>query len=633
VANDHADWLSERAVELLDLAVWTWEPGSEIVRHNHRWNNLTGFEPGSDTHALGAWKSLVHPEDLAIVEAAIAEAPKTGAYEARHRIVTPRGDVRWVCDRGRIDEAAGTGEAVFVGVTRDVTEQEENAERLRQNEGRLQALTNNVPVALMHYVRDAKGVDHISYVSPGCGAIWELKDAEITADASKVWEVVHPDDVADLLMTVDESASHLTPWRAQWRIVLVDNEVKWLQGHGLPERLEDGGVRWSTVVQDITHQKNMEQQLRASEQRFRDLADNLPGAVFRYLLHPDGTDSIDFMSDGCEQLWEVTADELKRDPTLLWNVIFPEDLPAMQASVMKSAETLSSWTHAWRIRLASGEVKWLEGHGQPSRLEDGSILWNSLILDVTSEIEARDVIRQQESDVASLQSKLAHVARISAMGELTSSLAHEINQPLSAVLNFVDTARERCRPEACDEQLPGLLDKATEQAERAAEIIRRLRNLFSRGEIERSPDDLNVVVEEALRVAETGIANAPVITRTYAGDLKLASVDRIQLQQVILNLVRNAAEAMDGQEDAAIAVETAASAGGSAIVVRDNGPGIAPEILDGLFEPFLSTKADGTGIGLSLCNSIVRAHSGGLSGANAPEGGAVFTIRLPNEPA
>ncbi|PWC26675.1 ATP-binding protein [Teichococcus aestuarii] len=275
--------------------------------------------------------------------------------------------------------------------------------------------------------------------------------------------------------------------------------------------------------------------------------------------------------------------------------------------------------------LLSSKTPWRDGAGRICG-----------VVTVSRDITAR---RQAMARSQQLQEELLHVSRLSAMGALAAELAHELNQPLTAVANFADAARRLLGATGNDAAptLPAAREamaEATEQAIHAGRIVRRLRGFIGRGETDRRPVVLGPLVEEAVRLAMTGSGRQGVALelRLEAAAALVVAADRVQVQQVVVNLVRNALEAMGGSPRRRLSV-TAAREGAEAVLrVADTGPGIAAEVAPRLFEPFVSTKPEGMGIGLSICRSILGTHGGRLSVTETPGGGATFTVALPLAP-
>jgi two-component system, LuxR family, sensor kinase FixL len=246
----------------------------------------------------------------------------------------------------------------------------------------------------------------------------------------------------------------------------------------------------------------------------------------------------------------------------------------------------------------------------------------------------RDLTERQQTEarLQELQSELVHISRLTAMGEMASTLAHELNQPLSAIANYLKGSR-RLLEDNSDEQstmLRDAVDKAADQAIRAGQIIRRLRDFVTRGESERRVESVKKLVEEASALALVGAKDQGVRVKFQldpAIDLVLA--DKVQVQQVLLNLIRNAIDAMQDSKKRDLLISTTPAEDGMiAISVTDTGAGIAPEMASQLFQPFVTTKAQGMGVGLSISRTIVESHGGQINCEPNPGGGTIFRFTL-----
>jgi two-component system sensor kinase FixL len=256
---------------------------------------------------------------------------------------------------------------------------------------------------------------------------------------------------------------------------------------------------------------------------------------------------------------------------------------------------------------------------------DGQSIFVGIIHDTTDRHAA-------EKRLHDIQQELVHVSRLSEMGQMASALAHELNQPLAAISNYVKAAQRTAQridhPDAA--RVSELIEKAAGQALRAGEIIRRLRTFTNKSDAQRVPEDLNALVEEAMGLALVGTGEANVSVRTeLAPHLPPVLADRIQIQQVVLNLVRNSIEAMVGRPRRELVVATLQSAGLVHVHIADTGPGLDPTVAANLFQPFVTTKAAGMGIGLSICKSIIEAHDGRLWLEDTGPGGTTFRFSLP----
>ena len=267
------------------------------------------------------------------------------------------------------------------------------------------------------------------------------------------------------------------------------------------------------------------------------------------------------------------------------------------------------------IRLSVGEL----------RDDADAPLFVGTLHDLTETLGARARIEE-------LRSELMRVARANIVGEMGSALAHELTQPLSAIVGFVEASAALLDQDGGE--VPGkvreYMEQAVAQSLRAGDVVRLLREFTARGETERSVNDINVVVEETFRLATLGTAADGIdVKLDLAADLPPVLIDQVQIQQVVLNLVRNSIDALSDSEAPAITLETVAGRERVEVVVRDNGPGISPDVRERVFEPFVSTKPDGIGIGLSICRTIIEAHGGRIEVEAGTECGAAFRFSVP----
>jgi two-component system sensor kinase FixL len=240
--------------------------------------------------------------------------------------------------------------------------------------------------------------------------------------------------------------------------------------------------------------------------------------------------------------------------------------------------------------------------------------------------------QQTEATVQELQSELVHVSRLTAMGEMASALAHELNQPLSAIANYLRGSERLLNNEPLDlPMLKEALSKAGGQALRAGEVIQRLRDFIGRGETDRRIESASKLIEEASALALVGVKEFGIrVIMDFDPKADTVIADRVQIQQVVLNLLRNAVDSMRGLKPAELKVRVAPGEDGFTVVsVSDTGTGITQEARPRLFEPFMTTKKEGMGVGLSICRTIVEAHGGTIWAENNEVRGATFSFTLP----
>ncbi|MDO9361860.1 MAG: PAS domain S-box protein [Sphingopyxis sp.] len=388
-------------------------------------------------------------------------------------------------------------------------------------------------------------------------------------------------------------------------------------------RDDSGKLRgFGKVVRDITDQKAAEAALERRESHLQSILDTVPDAMV--VIAEDGT--ICSFSAAAERLFgfaetEVTGknvEMLMPDPDRRQhNGYLQRYLATGERRIIGQARLVTGLKRdgtTFPMELAVGET-----------VSGGQRLFTGFVRDLTD--RRRTELRLQE-----LQSELIHVSRLSAMGTMASTLAHELNQPLTAIANYLEATRDMLADPDVDtlELVREALDDAAGQSLRAGQIVRRLRAFVARGDIERQVDSLRRVVEEAAALALVGAAAKGVHT-TIALDpgCDPVLVENVQIQQVLVNLIRNAIEAMAGSARRELHITSAPDESETVrITVTDTGEGIAAEMLPRLFEAFETSKEDGMGLGLSISRTIVEAHGGRIWAEARPEGGTAFHFTL-----
>ena len=389
--------------------------------------------------------------------------------------------------------------------------------------------------------------------------------------------------------------------------------------------------RFIGFIRDITTRKSDQEQLLRSEAELR-LAQELAN-LGNYVIHPDAGDD-DYFSPQLRRILGVSPDDQHRvtREEFLERWVHPSDRQRVDSGFARMDAGAAPLDVEYQVVLPDGTAKHLHHLGQAMFDDNGKLLkYVGTIHDITDR-------RRAEDETRVLQDRLTHFSRLSTMGEMAAGLAHEINQPLSAIATYARACQRLIslpEPELGD--VVGALEQINAQALRAGEVIRRLRNFVKNREVKREPVDCARLLEELRTLAETDARAHNIRLRLDLQEpLPTVYADPIQLQQVILNLVRNAIDAMvDAPEDRREVVLTtlAAPDGEVEFTVADHGTGLAPEATEHLFNPFFTTKASGTGLGLAISRSIVRAHGGRLWHTANDDCGVRFHFTLPATPA
>lgn len=307
--------------------------------------------------------------------------------------------------------------------------------------------------------------------------------------------------------------------------------------------------------------------------------------------------------------------------------VHPADRDELRRAVQRAAASKQELDVEYRILGPDGEVRWIAARGRADTTDEQHVIG------VTQDITARKIAElQAERDRATM----THMARVSMMGQVSASIAHQLNQPLAAILGNAEAARTMLGRDRVDlVELREICEDIVTEDNRAADVIRRLGALYKRGEMKVAPLDLNALVRETLDLLRTEMVTRHVaIANDLAATLPTINGGRVQLQQVLMNLLLNAADAMSSTPEPhrLLTVRTEAVAAEVRVCVIDRGPGIAPKNLMNMFDAFWSTKPGGMGMGLAICHSIVAAHRGTLTAVNNPEGGLTLCASLPVRP-
>ncbi len=384
-----------------------------------------------------------------------------------------------------------------------------------------------------------------------------------------------------------------------------------------------GALRgFGKVIRDITEEKAAETALERREEHLRSILATVPDAM---IVIDEAGIVTSFSAAAARLFGHVEEDVVGRNVGMLMPRAEQEQHDGYLQRYLITGEA-----HIiGNSRLVTG----LRSNGETFPLElsvgeavsGGQRIFTGFIRDLTE--RQRTALRMQE-----LQSELIHVSRLSAMGTMASTLAHELNQPLTAIANYLETTRDMLV--APDPETLALvrdaLDEAAGQSLRAGQIVRRLRDFVARGDVEQHPEPLVALIREATTLGLIGAAEAGVcVAMEFHSDTDTVLVDRVQIEQVLVNLLRNAIHAMRDSEKRELLITTAAQAAGFIeVMIADTGLGIAADMRDRLFQAFATTKEDGMGLGLSICRTIVEAHGGRIWATAGPNGGTSFHFTL-----
>jgi len=440
-------------------------------------------------------------------------------------------------------------------------------------------------------------------------------------------QFVHPDDLPETLKAFHHAIETGTSYEAVHRVRRSDGEFRWHRDHGEPLRDREGRIiQWYGLSIDVDEAKKAEDRLRRSEAYLEEAQRLSHSGVAAY----NETDIL-YGSEETFRIWGFDPAQGVPSREAVNQRIHPDDRDRLLAEVQRAVSEKRNYFFAYRIVLPDGEIKHIETIGRPAFSASGE-----LVEIVTTQIDVTERKRAQEEHkrLLQLEADFAHMNRVSMLGELAASLSHEIMQPIASARNNARAAQKFLEMEPPDlGEVREAVASFVSDTDRTGEIIARIREQIKKAPPRKERFDLNAAIEEVIILVRSATnRNGVLVEMRLADGLSLVAGDRVQLQQVLLNLVLNAVEAMGSVEAGArkLLISTEQDRTGALVAVRDSGPGIDPTHLKRVFKAFYTTKSGGTGMGLSICRSIIDAHGGRLwAEANEPQG-AVFQFTLPN---
>lgn len=621
------DELLRQVTDNIEEVFWLKDAeGTRLFYVSPAFETIFGRSTGS-LYQSGGWRDAVHPDDRARVIATQEEARRTGTpYSSHYRIRRPDGTERVIHGRGYPVRDAGGKVCRWAGVAADVTELHHLQSALEESEDRLRQVAEFT--GEVYWMNDTQ-LKRTFYVSPSYERVFGRSCRSLYEEPLSWSEGIHPDDREGVRRCVLEARASGRPYEIRYRITRPDGSERTIRSRGYPVREENGVIqRWAGIAADVTELHRLETALLEHAERLREVTQHI-GEVF-WVSEVEGG-KVTYVSPAYEAVWGRPCEAVYRDSQTWFEAIHPEDRAPVARAMQAAIRNGEPYENSYRIVRPDGGERYIRDRGHVVRDADGKVRrYVGVAADVTEQREA-------EEDRRRYQEELAHVTRLATMGQMASELAHEINQPLAAIANYAQGSIRRLKGSAgpVEDGLMQSLEQIEGQAARAGDIIRHLRELVVKGHGHRTVEDMNALLAAAARLLEPEARRHGVRLRLEPGpDLEPVEVDRIQLDQVLINLTKNAIEALADRPGPREVVLATGHDGNGRVRVRvaDNGPGLPAEDRERLFGPFVTTKPHGLGMGLAIGRSIVEAHGGELVAEPGPDGGAVFSFTVPVAP-
>jgi PAS domain S-box-containing protein len=617
-------------IETIPGLVWSNGPDGEATHGNQRMLDYSGMQ--LEEFRRRGWEAFVHPADYPGTAEAFRHAIQTGtSYQGVMRLRRADGDFRWHharCEplrdrRGNIIQ--------WYGLCFDIDEGKKAEDLLRRSEAHLAEAQR-----LSHTGAVAYNGTAILFASEETYHIWGFDPARGLPSREVVFDRIHPGDRDWLSAEVRRAVGEKRRFSIAYRILLPDGTVKHLETIGQPLFSASGKLVEIFATQtDVTERKRAEQALQESETKFRDYAES--ASDWYWETDPD------------HKFTRLTEDErrlalglatVSRIGVTRWE--FATDVQSepekwkLHWSMLKARQPFRDFIY--RATHSDGSVVYNRISGKPVFDSNGEFRgYRGTGTDVTALRTAEGEARENEQRYRKAELELVHANRVATMGQLTASITHEVNQPITAAVTYALAARRWLSAEPPNfREVDDALSLIVKEGNRAGDVVGRIRALIKKAPVRKEDVEINDAILEVIALTRTEAANNSVSVRTQLAEgLPRVQGDRVQLQQVLLNLIINAIDAMRdvGEAERELFVSTRNEPDGVSVEVRDSGPGFAPAALERVFEAFYTTKPDGLGLGLSICRSIIEAHNGRLwANPNVPRG-AIFGFIAPVRPA
>jgi PAS domain S-box-containing protein len=588
---------------------------------------------GQGLEAMRQWgtNGTVHQDDVPRIAGPFTRAIAAGeAYEFEARIRRFDGTYRWCQIRGLPLRDTARRIVRWYSVLTDVDERKRAEDALRASEHKLQLIIDTIP-ALAWSARPDGSADFFSQHF--------LEYVGLSAEEAAGWgwtTAVHPDDLSSLTAVWQRLLASGQSGEAEARLRRHDGEHRWFLFRANPLRDASGAiVKWYGINTDIEDRRQAEDALRRSEAFLLEVQRLSHTGGWRYDVAADIVES----SPEIQRFYDIQPGEDITRPPFWFGRIHPDDRSRVQGEFERCMREQTIYRAAYRIVLPNGTIRYQDATGHPVVNDAGELVeFVGALKDMTEYWETTNELERASGAVRELQATMSRALHVATVGELAAAIAHEVNQPLSGIITNAGTCLRMLNAAPAD------IDGARETARRtirdgnrASDVIARLRALFSKREFTLEPLDLNEAAREVVALSSNDLQrNRIVLQLELADDLPVVTGDRIQLQQVMLNLLHNARDAMIEVRDRArqLLIKTEEEKGDRVrVTVRDAGVGVDQANVDRLFDPFYTTKADGMGIGLSVSRSIVERHQGRLwAEPNDSAPGATFSFSIPTAP-
>ena len=634
-AEQQLQQLSERlelAIESAQIGIWDWHGDNNRLSWDERMFEIYGVHPEEFEGTCQDWENRVHPEDLAQYEAGkhIRTPNNVKDYSQEFRIIRSDGTIRYILATAFIERDTQGHPIRMVGTNLDITRRKAIELALQESERRFASLAAAAPVAILRFDSECNCI----YVNER----WcEITGRPAASALGQGWlDAIHPEEMDSVLAALDRTSHQdfletqiLQPGES--RHLRPDGKVTWCYSHIVPEFDGTGNLTgYIGTLTDITERKEAELALQDAQARFRRMTENVPGMIFRYVLHADGGDELTYVDSQVREIFEVEPEAAFQDVNALWERIHPDDSAQVSVKVRASAESLQPFTSEHRLLLPQKGLRWIQLFSRPERLNNGDVIWDGVVIDISDRKQAEEQLQQTLVQLEASNNELESFAY---------SVSHDLRAPLRAINGFSQALLEDYG-HLFDEQGQDYFARIRSNTNRMSQLIDDLLRLsrLSRSELRYTRVDLSVIAQEVLHDLYASEPDRQVEMIVKPGEVVVA--DSALMRVVLMNLLQNAWKftrhhATARIEFGVLPPDTSVSSAPT-YFVRDDGAGFDMTYSHKLFGVFQRLHSfnefPGTGIGLASVRRAIHRHGGQVWAEASVEQGATIFFTIPPHP-
>jgi PAS domain S-box-containing protein len=654
-----------RLVDANIIGIFVWDFEGRVLEANDEFLRMVNYDREDLVSGRIRWADLTPPDWRDRNNARIEQQKSGGRFEPFEKEYTRKDGSRVpVLIGGATFEEGGNQGVAFV---LDLTERKRAEDALRERQAQLtearrelRQMIDTIPIPVASYSADARR----DFVNAAWKQYTGLSDE---AALGTEWSAVaHPDDVATGEKMWHDALATGEPWHTEERVRRADGQYRWFAIDRVTVRDENGKIiKWYGTAYDIEDRKRGEERLRVQHTVAQILAEAVTieeatprilwamgeclgwdvGALWRVDREAEALRFVELWHKASIEVpeFERVSREFTFVPGLglpgrVWSSLEPKYIPdvVLDENFPRGPIAEREGLHAafgFPILLGGEALGVIEFFSREIRQPDQELL--NMLATIGSQIGQFIERKRAQEAFRKAQLELAHANRVATMGQLAASITHEVNQPITAAVTYALAARRWLSADPPNfREVDDALSLIIKEGNRAGEVVERVRALIKKVPARKDAVAIDDAILEVIALTRTEAANSNVLVRTQLAEgLPPVQGDRVQLQQVMVNLILNAVQAMSGIGEGArelqISIDAVPSEGGVRVGVRDTGPGLSPESLSRLFEPFFTTKPEGMGMGLSICRSIIEAHGGRLWATGCEPRGALFQFTIP----